>query len=105
MQLGLSFTLLLASLLVAFSTVDAAPLKRQNSGMVTLPLKRVHGPRDGVHPQVVRVPSSLSIRNSLFEPVRLPPAPPAAHQPVTPPSGANDRPCRPLQRGTRLLHR
>jgi len=54
MQLGLSFSLLLASLLVALSSseVNAAPLKR-NAGMVTLPLKRIHQARDDIHPQIL----------------------------------------------------
>ncbi|EPQ52745.1 acid protease [Gloeophyllum trabeum ATCC 11539] len=54
MQLGLSFSLLLASLLVALSSsqVDAHPVKR-NAGLVTLPLKRVHQARGDVHPQML----------------------------------------------------
>ena len=53
MQLGLSLSLLLASLLFSLSSgVQAAPTKR--GGMVTLPLKRIHGARDDIHPQVVR---------------------------------------------------
>ncbi|THH18129.1 hypothetical protein EW146_g2804 [Bondarzewia mesenterica] len=53
MQLGLTFSLLLASLFLTLSSVDAVPVKRQNSGIVTLPLKRVHGARSDVHPQVL----------------------------------------------------
>lgn len=53
MQLGLSFSLLLASLLFSLSSgVQAAPAKR-GAGMVTLPLKRIHQVRDDIHPQVV----------------------------------------------------
>ncbi|KAI0806325.1 aspartic peptidase A1 [Irpex lacteus] len=50
MQLGLSFTLLLASLLFSLSSgVQAAPARR-NAGLVTLPLKRIHQLRDDIHP-------------------------------------------------------
>ncbi|TFK49900.1 aspartic peptidase A1 [Heliocybe sulcata] len=54
MQLGLSFSLLLASLLVALSSteVNAVPVKR-NGGIITLPLKRVHQARDDLHPQIL----------------------------------------------------
>jgi len=54
MQLGLSFSVLLASLFIAMSpsNVEALPAKR-NAGMVTLPLKRLHQPRGDIHPQVV----------------------------------------------------
>lgn len=54
MQFGFTFTVLLASLLVAISsqTVEAAPAKR-GAGLITLPLKRLHGPRSDIHPQVV----------------------------------------------------
>jgi len=54
MQLSLSFSLLLASLLLAISSsnVEALPAKR-NAGMVTLPLKRLHQPRSDIHPQVL----------------------------------------------------
>jgi hypothetical protein len=51
MQLGFSFTLLLASLIVSQSSgVQAAPAKR--GGIVTLPLHRIHQARDDIHPQV-----------------------------------------------------
>ena len=53
MQLGIQFSLLLASVLVLFSGVEAAPTKR--GGMVTLPLKRITQARDDIHPQVVRL--------------------------------------------------
>lgn len=54
MQFGFTFTVLLASLLVAISpqNVEAAPAKR-GAGLITLPLKRLHGPRSDIHPQVV----------------------------------------------------
>lgn len=53
MQLGLSFTLLLASLLFSLSSgVQAAPARR-NAGLVTLPLKRIHQLRDDIHPTLV----------------------------------------------------
>ena len=54
MQLALSFTTLLASILVLLSATDvqAAPhLKRTKS--ITLPLTRIHQNRGDVHPQVV----------------------------------------------------
>ena len=49
MQLALSLSVLLASLLLA---VDALPYRR-DAGLVTLPLKRLHGQRSDVHPQLV----------------------------------------------------
>ncbi|OBZ72300.1 putative aspartic-type endopeptidase CTSD [Grifola frondosa] len=56
MQLALSFTTLLASLLVVLSVtgdgVQAAPARRSGS-MVTLPLKRIHQARSDIHPQVL----------------------------------------------------
>ena len=65
MQLGLSFSLLLASLLITLSSgVQAAPAKR--GGMVTLPLKRIHQARDDIHPQIVRISPCLSCRCSHF---------------------------------------
>ncbi|KAI0833254.1 acid protease [Trametes gibbosa] len=55
MQLALSFTTLLASVLVILSatgnSVDAAPAKRSRS--VTLPLTRLHQNRADVHPQIL----------------------------------------------------
>ena len=53
MQLGLQFSVLLASLFVLLSGVEAAPARR--GGMVTLPLKRITQARDDIHPQVVRL--------------------------------------------------
>jgi len=48
--------MLLASLIIALSSIqlqaEAAPTRR-NAGMVTLPLKRHHRARDGIHPQVL----------------------------------------------------
>lgn len=52
MQLGLQFSLLLASFFVLLSGVEAAPMKR--GGLVTLPLKRITQTRSDLHPQVVR---------------------------------------------------
>ncbi|KAH8117800.1 acid protease [Phellopilus nigrolimitatus] len=55
MQLVLSFSTLLASLLVALSLANdaaARPLKR-NAGMVTLPMKRISQARNDVHPQLL----------------------------------------------------
>ncbi|KAI0091355.1 aspartic peptidase domain-containing protein [Irpex rosettiformis] len=50
MQLGFSFTLLLASLILSLSSgVQAAPTRR-NAGLVTLPLKRIHQLRDDIRP-------------------------------------------------------
>ncbi|KAH9856515.1 acid protease [Lenzites betulinus] len=55
MQLALSFTTLLASVLVLLSAtgngVEAAPAKRSRS--VTLPLTRLHQNRADVHPQIL----------------------------------------------------
>ena len=56
MQLGFSFSLLLASILFTLSTgVEAAPTRRANPGFVTLPIKRIHQARDDIHPHVVSV--------------------------------------------------
>lgn len=56
MQLQLSFSVLLSTLLVVLSTtgdVESHPFKRQPvGGMVTLPLKRIVQ-RDDIHPQVL----------------------------------------------------
>ncbi|KAJ3483390.1 hypothetical protein NLI96_g6342 [Meripilus lineatus] len=53
MQLGFSFSLLLASILFTLSTgVQAAPTRRANPGFVTLPIKRIHQARDDIHPHV-----------------------------------------------------
>ncbi|THG95238.1 hypothetical protein EW026_g6382 [Hermanssonia centrifuga] len=52
MQLGLSFSLLLATLLFSLSSgVQAAPAKR--GGLITLPLKRITHLRDDVHPTIL----------------------------------------------------
>jgi hypothetical protein len=52
MQLGFSFSLLLASLILFFSaSVEAIPVRR-NAGLVTLPLKRLQQ-RTDVHPTIV----------------------------------------------------
>ena len=57
MQLGISFTTLLATLFVSLAIVDdaaAAPYKRGPvPGSITLPLRRVPQNRD-IHPQLVR---------------------------------------------------
>lgn len=49
MQLAFSLSVLLASLLL---TADALPYRR-DAGLVTLPLKRLHGQRSDVHPQLL----------------------------------------------------
>ena len=55
MQLGFSFSLLLATLVLALSsTVEAAPTIKRSSGMITLPLKRITQNRDDVEPLVLR---------------------------------------------------
>ena len=60
MQLPISFSVLLASVLVSLTLFGdaalAAPAKR-NAKTITLPLKRAHQKRTDVHPQVVRHPS------------------------------------------------
>ena len=54
MQLVLSFSTLLASLLLALSLTENAVARpyRRDAGIITLPLKRIPQ-RDDVHPQVV----------------------------------------------------
>ena len=47
---SLSLSVLLASMLLA--PAEAAPHPR-NVGLITLPLTRMHKPRDDVHPQIV----------------------------------------------------
>lgn len=61
MQLSLSFSALLAGVLVALSVpeVQAAPFARAPK-MVTLPLKRMEV-RSDVHPQIVSFVSSSSL--------------------------------------------
>ena len=51
MQLGVSFSLLLATLLFAVAQVDAVPVKRSPRA-IKLPLKRLPQQRD-VHPTIV----------------------------------------------------
>jgi hypothetical protein len=52
MQLGLSFSVLLGSILFALSgTSDAAPIKR-NAGFISVPLTRLHGIRSDVSAEV-----------------------------------------------------
>lgn len=93
MQLGFSFTLLLASVLFSLSSgVQAAPSRRANPGFVTLPLKRIHQARDDIHPQVFLqqhvnrglkrfarmtgrdVPSELELRENLHKRLYIPPS-------------------------------
>lgn len=89
MQLGLQFSLLLASLFVLFAGVEAAPTRR--SGLVTLPLKRITQTRSDLHPQVLLqqhinrglkrharmtgrdAPSALELRASLHKRLYIPP--------------------------------
>ena len=56
MQLALSFSTLLASILVLLATTDngvqAAPATRGKT--ITLPLKRIHQNRADIHPMIVR---------------------------------------------------
>jgi len=54
MQLHISFSALLTTVLVVLSCqdADARPMKR-GVGMITLPLKRVHQARGDIHPQVL----------------------------------------------------
>ena len=56
MQLALSFTTLLASILVLLSATDvqAAPAFKRNN-KITIPLTRIHQNRGDVHPQVVSI--------------------------------------------------
>ena len=65
MQLPISFSLLLASILVSLTlfgdAATAAPAKR-GAKMITLPLKRAHQKRTDVHPQVVRPSCRLYAR-------------------------------------------
>ncbi len=61
MQLHLSFSVLLASVLAVlsgFDMVEARPLRR-DLGMITVPLKRLNSARDGLHPQLVSSLCSL----------------------------------------------
>ena len=57
MQLALSFSTLLASILVLLATTDngvqAAPAATRGK-TITLPLKRIHQNRADVHPMIVR---------------------------------------------------
>jgi hypothetical protein len=66
MQLGLSFSALLAGLL-AVSSVEAAPLARRGKS-VSLPLERTHGLRAGVPVDVVR---TISPSTSIAMLIRL----------------------------------
>lgn len=52
MQFTPSFTLLLGSLLAIIFQANATPLAREQTGIVTLPLKRTPMRRD-LHPQIV----------------------------------------------------
>ncbi|GJE85515.1 acid protease [Phanerochaete sordida] len=89
MQLGLQFSLLLASLFVLLGGVEAAPVKR--GGLVTLPLKRITQTRSDLHPQVLLQqhinrglkrharmtgrdePSALELRANLHKRLYIPP--------------------------------
>jgi hypothetical protein len=53
MQLGFSFSVLLASfyIVISSSNVEALPAKH-NAGLVTLSLKRLHKPHNDIHSQV-----------------------------------------------------
>ena len=82
MQLALSFSTLLASILVLLSAADngvqAVPLAKRGKS-ITLPLKRIHQNRGDVHPQIVSAPSELRARRSSCH--MRDTAPAAAHQP------------------------
>jgi len=53
MQFGISFSLLLATLFFLSTGIEAVPVQRRTpSGLVTLPLKRVHQERGDIHPLV-----------------------------------------------------
>jgi len=60
MQLHISFSALLTTVLVVLSCqdADARPMKR-GVGMITLPLKRVYQARGDIHPQVVGIISQV----------------------------------------------
>jgi hypothetical protein len=90
MQLGLSFSVLLASLSIAIfsSNVEALPAKR-NAGMVTLPLKRLHQPRSDIHPQVV---SSTLVHGEELIVYDICTALATAHKPRSPTFGSYDWP-------------
>ncbi|KAK7690622.1 hypothetical protein QCA50_005721 [Cerrena zonata] len=91
MQLGFSFSLLLATLVLAMSSVvEAAPTVKRSSGMITLPLKRIAQNRDDVHPLVLlqqhinrglkrgarmagrEAPSDLELRENLHKRMFIP---------------------------------
>lgn len=67
MQLALSFSTLLACLLITLASVDnaqAVPAKRSGN-IVTLPLKRVNGARSDIHPQVVSGHCSFAVHREI----------------------------------------
>ena len=92
MQLGLQFSVLLASLVVLLSGVEAAPTMKRG-GMVTLPLKRITQARDDIHPQVVSS-SVYCLRLTKTSNVLAFVASAAAHQPRSEAPRAHDRPRR-----------
>lgn len=88
MQLGFSLSVLLASLLLANPGVEALPARR-NAGTVTLPLKRLHGQRSDLHPQVVSTQRDESwVSSNVFTALAT------THQSRAQTSGQDDGPCR-----------
>lgn len=86
MQLGLSFSVLLTTLLFALAQAAAVPVKR-SPGVVTLPLKRL-AQQPGVHPTVVSCTLELAGIVVLITP---PSAIATAYQPQPPSSCADER--------------
>lgn len=82
MQLALSFSTLLASILVLLSATDnvvqAVPLAKRGKS-ITLPLTRIHQNRGDVHPQIVSTSPTLRARRSSYHAPHTASA--AAHQP------------------------
>ena len=99
MQLALSFSTLLASILVLLTVTDngvhAAPTSKRAAKTITLPLKRIHQNRGDVHPQIVSAPSELRARRSSCH--MRDTAPAAAHQPQPAPHRAHEGRCAPEQ--------
>ncbi|CAL1716788.1 unnamed protein product [Somion occarium] len=99
MQLGFTFSFLLATVLLALSpNVEAAPVKR--AGIVTLPLKRIHQARNDVHPFMLlqqhinrglkryarmtgrEAPSDLELRAHIHKRMYIPATGPGSRKPA-----------------------
>lgn len=69
MQLAISFSTLLASILVLLAATDngvqAAPAAKRGKA-ITLPLKRVYQNREDVHPTIVRNSHPVSISSFVW---------------------------------------